>query len=736
IEAPKPLSDDLFSRVLVNIPTNLFLLGERNAAFDIAEMLEEISADKPRQLLRLATFYIGIKYATGARRLSEKSILLDPEEALAHHTLGIAQRLGFDLLGAEASYARALELDPDSLVIRQSLGEIKRALGKPDEAEALFSEILARTPNDSPARTGLILSLYDQNKRKEAEALLVTELNDNPVNAFVMIGAANWYAANGEPQLAIDHTKVAVTIEESAVWGYVVMARGYMLQNKPQDAERSLLAASRFGASPAVSYELALARYQTGFYREAAEELRNHFKLEDGKVVTELDGRIGAEAESFADLVRLEQKSYLFSGASRFDAEGDRKLKELLEFEDRVSNAETADDILLESADSFAGSADPMKTFRQVYISKCLLDAGRLPAQAVRMAQDAAKGVESSVENTDSSAAVLADELYDRRKAAARSGRVVIVPEIEKPTLVRIMRGRIEELAARSLIAEEDYAGAEVRLRRAVSVLPKESAWWRSSMWHLGNVYEKLGDDRKALNSYASSYVAGEPLLDKRAKLESIYSKVNGSIDGFEDLVSGKKDTTTDDSASLFLKTTSGAKSSSESTPPKSDKESGEIGAIRTGDAAPPAAEATVRDKEPQEAVAAVVVTKKSLAEDLNLSLIAADKNDSVPQLSTGVPVAATGLQPDKPAVVPETDPENAPEIPETPKVDSEDANPVPPPVETPKDDAADASTVSPPAATVDSPVVETAKPETETDKGEVAVATPKNDAVNANTVP
>lgn len=50
-EAPTPVSDKLFESVLLQIPTNVWVRGERIAAFDIAKILEEKIGDNPKQIL-------------------------------------------------------------------------------------------------------------------------------------------------------------------------------------------------------------------------------------------------------------------------------------------------------------------------------------------------------------------------------------------------------------------------------------------------------------------------------------------------------------------------------------------------------------------------------------------------------------------------------------------------------------------------------------------------------------
>ncbi len=647
-EAPDPISDDLFSRVLVNIPINLFLLDQRDAAFEIANMLEARSSGNSKQLLRLATFYFTIKYATGARRLAEKARDIAPLDPLVYQSLGAAYRLGFDLQAAADAYAKALELDPGSVSIRQDLDDMKRATGEPAAAEALYREILEEQPEDVDASTGLVLSLFDQGRRDEAETLLVKELGRNPSNVFLLTGAANWYASNGEPDLAIENAQEAVSLDQSAVWAYIVMGRAFMKKGDPVNAERSLLSAAGFSTSPTIAYELALARAAAGYYRDAGDVLKQFFIVENGKLVTDLDGRVGVEADNFTDLVSLERKSVLFTPVNAYEPDSDAEIKALLNFETVVEKQNVTSEELESAANSFIGADDAMRTHRQLFAAAKILDAGKSPEKAAKIAQDAIGGVEQSVEIAGPAAAVMADQLFEGRKTEAAAGKLLLVPEVEKSTLVRIMRGRIEELTARSLIASGDLQGAQVRLKRAVSVLPVDSAWWRSSMWRLGTVYENLGDDQKALSSYAASYSSGDTTPEKKNLIEAVYNRLNGSLNGLDKLLATKQSEETT-VASLFVKGGSASKTpvedkqldgeANETPEPEDAKTIGEITAV----AEKPELSITETVKAAEQIPDAVPETK--LPEDVDLTVVSeANESNLIP--------AESSIEQQKPASV------------------------------------------------------------------------------------
>jgi hypothetical protein len=87
------------------------------------------------------------------------------------------------------------------------------------------------------------------------------------------------------------------------------------------------------------------------------------------------------------------------------------------------------------------------------------------------------------------------------------------------------------------LYQQKNYPEAVVRLKRAVSVLPDKSAWWRASMWRLGAALEADGKDKEALDSYVQSYKSDRPNALRYGLIESLYVKVHGNREGLEVLI-------------------------------------------------------------------------------------------------------------------------------------------------------------------------------------------------------
>ena len=544
-DAPATMSDKLFTSVLSRIPANLFFRGERETGLDAAKKVEEKAGNNADRLLAVAQFYIAIENGDEARRLAAKATQVQPDSANAQITLGIAHRINFRLEDSAQAFRRAAELDPKSVAARRGLADALRGLGQADEAAKLYREILAENSTDEAARNGLILALFGAGNRAAAETEMESALAANPKNFQLLATAAYWYAANGESRKAVELGQKAVEIEPRYTWAHIALARGLMLENKPLAAERALLIAKQYGDFPTLDYELANARYAAGFYEDAAADLRRAFRLNNGAVETNLAGKIKRDAAGFVELLAPERRAAILQPVAADTPANAERLKKLLALAD-VLNAEKKDETaIVKAANDFVAGDDAARAHRGIYAASRLLNERIALNEVLELSQVAAQGIDAAAGVPAPSAAVLADELYEPRRIALQRGEIVNVPEIQPNVLNGILRGRIEELAGWALYNQDRADEAVIRLKRAVGILPANSAWWRSSQWRLGAALEKAGKDREAVEAYAKSYRnAGANDANRRAIIENLYVKIYGSTKGLEAKLSETAQTT------------------------------------------------------------------------------------------------------------------------------------------------------------------------------------------------
>lgn len=531
-EAPKPVADQLFNDTLVKFPANLFFRGKQDEAIDIAKTIEERVDTNPTQLITIANFYLSVENGEEAKRVAENIIKIAPASAVAYQTLALANRMQFKLEDSAAAYAKALELDPESLIARHGLAEMKRSLGKSVEAVTLYQEILAKDAANAPAKTGLILSLFDAGKRADAETELKASLDANAGNVILLAGLAYWYAANSIGDKAVEYGQKAVASDPRYIWSHIAMARGFLLLDKPLDAERTLMAARKHGNFPTLEYEIATMRASAGLYREAADSLDRMFVMKDGQVATDLGLRVPVQADTFIKLIEDERRASIFAPTSADTLENSTRLRALFEFTNAV-NASDAD-AAGKYADAFVGGGDRMRTHRQLFVASHLVAKKLAPAKVLELTKSAVTGVDAGLDVKHATVAVLADEIYQPRSLAAARNEYVQAADLPRATLLAIVRGRIEELSGAAFSQMDNRDESIVRFKRAIGVLPAESAWWRSTMWRLAGVYEAAGNNAEALDTYYKSYRAGTPDPIKYAVIESLFKRVNGNTDGLE----------------------------------------------------------------------------------------------------------------------------------------------------------------------------------------------------------
>lgn len=537
--SPEKISDAFFVKVVSQLPINLYMRGQRMASLDAARLIEAKVKDDPKRLLTLAGFYLSIEEADEAARVSERAIQLQPEMAAAHQALGASRHIALRLDEAAAEYARALELDPKLTTARRSLADLRRATGKSEDALALYREQLAADAADKPARAGLVLSLLDLGKKEEAERELETALKMDAGNLPLLVGASYWFAAKNEPKRAEELAARAVEIEPRYTWAHIALARALVAQKRPLEAERVLRFARSYGRFPTLDYELASVLAAIGLYEEAAMELSRSFSIKDGQIETLLAGRTPAHAASFIELLAPERRAGIFQSASADTEANARMLKGLLALNSLLNASEgkgaSLDTALLASAQQdFLAGEDGTLAFRQLYAASRLLQSGVELQRVVELSEAASSGVEAALDAPASTVGVMADELREARAQSLASGGTLAIGDVQRSILSRIMRGHIEDLIGWSLFNQDKRSEALMHLRRAISVLPENSAWWRKAQWHLGATLEATGSQQEALAAYLKSYNPYAPDPVRRVIIETLYRKVNGSLDGLD----------------------------------------------------------------------------------------------------------------------------------------------------------------------------------------------------------
>ncbi|MEK6333533.1 MAG: TPM domain-containing protein [Acidobacteriota bacterium] len=536
--APVDMSDRLFIEVIARIPMNLFVRGQRAAAIEAAHQAEALAKLNPRRVLAVGEFFVSIEDVNEANRLAELAVQLAPESAPAHQALGAARHIGLRLEEAESEYARALALDSKSPA-RLALADLKRAAGKYNDALVLYREQLQVNPKNNSARAGVVISLLELGKKDEADQELSHALmeKEQATNLPLLVGTAYWFLAHNDAARGLELAQKAATLEPRYSWAQIAMARALIADKRPLAAERALRHVRQYSRFPTLDYELANMLASVGLYDEAAQELAHSFKIKDGQIETRLAGRTVARAASFTELLGLERRAAIFQSTPADTEANAKMLKALLALQTALDQPSAREDELIAIAQDFTEANDGMRTYRQIHVAGKFLRKGVAMSTVVDLMDQATLGVENALSVPAATVAVQAEELADIRARLVAQGGTPNVPDAPRTALSGILRGRIEDYAGTALYNLDKPVDAATRFRRAVSASPEQTPLWRSALWHLGAALEAGGKSDQALLYYIKSYVAGAPDPARRAVIENVYKKVNGTLDGLDDKI-------------------------------------------------------------------------------------------------------------------------------------------------------------------------------------------------------
>lgn len=538
-EAPADMTDRLFTEVIARIPVNLFLRGQRQAANEAAHQAEAMAKLNGIRLLSLAEYYMTIEDAAEANRITELAVQNAPDSAAAHQALAAARHIALRLDEAESEYARALAIDPKSKIARIALADLKRASGKSEAALPLYREQLQVEPNSKSAHAGLVISLLETGKRAEADQELSKLLEDKEQsrNLPLLVGSAYWLVAHNDAVRGLELAQRAVAIEPRYSWAQVALSRALIANERPLEGERAIRFARQYSRFPTMDYELANVLAAAGLYDEAAVELGRSFSLKEGQIETRLAGRTIARADNFMELLAPERRAAIFQDKVADTEANARILKGLLALNTALARSSINDDEALAAAQEFMAGEDAMRTYRQVYVAGRFVRQRVALSSVVDLMDRASSGVEAALSAPAATVAVQPEELSDIRARALAQGGTPDVPTAPRAALSGILRGRLEDLAGLALFNLDKTDEAVAHLRRAVSASPLGTPLARSAMWHLASALQAGGKSDQALLYYIKSYVAGPPDPARRAIVENVYKKVNGSLEGLDDKI-------------------------------------------------------------------------------------------------------------------------------------------------------------------------------------------------------
>ncbi len=551
---PEKITDRFFEETVIRIPLAVSVRGYRNEAIGLARQVEKRFVKEPPRLAALGEFYMTIEAPTDAIRALETASKLAEEEARLHRLLGAAYRMGLQLDDAIAEYQLAVNFDANDKRAYYELANLYRAHGAYADAIKLYRRQLEIEPKHSPSYKGMALAFLAQGNEEQMIAALnqARDLRgaaeEITQDIYLQTQMAFYYLAQNKLKQARASAESALLVEPRYSWARIAAAEVDLAEGKYFDAERNLLAARSYANFPTLYFTLGKLYLVAEDFDGALEQFAKAFSFSPQKQFTaKLGGAFDAQADNLKELLAREHQAAIFLAEPPTTNEVFKIAEALVRFNVHLriikppstaapatrqtkgerSAAKQADAIDAEArrkqmedldraAMDFIEVENVRRSFRMLLIAGRLAQAGIATGLAVELAEQALGLAEVATEP---------------------DGSLREYPNYDRDGRLRIFRGRALDAKGWALFKANKNREAIVALTGAVKAygsLPEG----KRALWHLATVKETEGELKEALDLYLAAYAppeSGSEIDLNRAVIESLYKKVNGSLDGLNE---------------------------------------------------------------------------------------------------------------------------------------------------------------------------------------------------------
>jgi len=569
--AADPVTDKVFAQYVFPLPMAMNAFGYRVEAADLMRSFESRFENDPNRLVEIGFFYVQIEAPVEAVRLLERAVRLAPQDHRAHNSLGSAYLISLRIDDAIAEFNRALELDSKDEFANVNLGNLSRAMGDYERAVSYYRKQIELKRDDAEAHAGLGIALLALGRDEEAGPELRRGQELAPGDYRFLTQLSFFYVSRKKPALARALIEQAARIEPRYAWAFIAKAETDAAEGKFGDALATLIGAQAHAGFATLTFELAKALMAVDGYDQATEVMGKAFTLNsDGEFEALLGGAVKARSPRLDLLLERERQAALFlsydptttfqyrlaEAIAKIDhyskvALAARKTQQAAARKrprpGQSKSADSGDDdartvtrprraaevpaLTAELSAGRDGSLPGMDELLRALTTFTTLDDGR---QAFRMVWAARKLTESNL-------ALDAAELLARRAIAQAetvtepSGSMRDAPLLDRGGRRAMFLGRAYDALGWAQFKKGNTRASLESLIKSVDVYPT-SLDRKVAIWHLAVATQEAGDDRRALELYIASYDPGMPTASvRRAQIESLYKRVNGSLSGLEE---------------------------------------------------------------------------------------------------------------------------------------------------------------------------------------------------------
>jgi tetratricopeptide (TPR) repeat protein len=541
------VTDRFFEETVIRIPFALSARGYRNEAVEMARELERRFAKEPSKLASLGEFYMTVEATGDAVRALEAASKLAGEDARLDRLLGAAYRMGLRLDDAIAKYKLAASLDANDKRAYYELANLYRARGVYAEAIELYRKQLEVVPKHSPSYKGLALAYLAQGDEGRMAAALDQarsfggSAEEVAGDVYLQTQMAFHYLAQNKLKQAQQAVAAALLVEPRYSWARIAAAEVDLANGRYFESERNLIAARSYANFPTLYFTLGKLYLAVEDFDSALEQFSKAFDYSpQGRFTARLGGAFDAQADNLKELLSREHQAAIFLAEPPTKGETFKIAEALVRFNFslRAIKAEMNSSSTGETGDGVKGAAENAAEARRGHVEEMERAAMefiwaegsrrsfRMLSVAERLAQ---AGVSTGL------AVELAEQALGLAQTAAEAeGSLREYPNYDRNGRLAIFRGRSLSAKGWALFKAGKNREAAAALTESTQVygsLPEG----RRALWRLATVKETQGELKEALDLYIAGYEApGSGSELDRAVIESLYRKINGSLDGLD----------------------------------------------------------------------------------------------------------------------------------------------------------------------------------------------------------
>ncbi|MFL6214975.1 MAG: tetratricopeptide repeat protein [Blastocatellia bacterium] len=574
--APAVINDKIFGQYIFPLPLAMSAFGYRTESVELMRSIEPRFENDANRTVEIGFFYVQIEAPLEALRVLTHAVQLAPQDHRAHNSLGTAYLINLRLDDAANEFQRALELDANDEYANLNLGNLARAGGAYERALEFYRRQLRIRPDDAEARGGMALAMFALGRDEEAQSeIKQTQALAGDYRFLTQL--AYFYTTRKKAPAARALIEQALKIEPRYGWALIAKGNIDQLEGKYGDALATLIQAQAQASFPTLTFELVKALMSLDGYDQALEVMSKSFTVNDaGEFEAMLGGAVAARSPRFDSLLERERQAALFindqpttqlqyrlaetlgvmdyyikqatvakksapsTGPRRRPRTGQAKPADSSDIQsesdtpsrprrarDTSASEPTAFELTAGADANLPGVVALMRAITQF----TTLDDGRQPFRMVWVSRRL----------TDNNLALDAAEQLARRAIAMAAaatepaGSMRDAPLLDREGRRAVFLGRAYDALGWAQLKKGNAAAAVESLLKSVeSYLP--SGERKAAMWHLAVAMQEAGDNRRALDYYIASFDPEAPTAGvRRAQIETLYKRVNGSLAGLEE---------------------------------------------------------------------------------------------------------------------------------------------------------------------------------------------------------